>query len=177
MPTGFSSVEEDTRTQIKTVIIKTVNIDYRPGTGVSRISPADLKCLFPSAISLFQNCLFSAAPVYKLKSLMSLTSTFHGLKTYYRVRRESKLQEIKILYQFFFYLWRTTSTLIPFQIIENHDWHSSFFTNCRVAKGDRDCYSVNAISEHITQSFVICQKHKQKQSMCHSLQKVSGFIA
>lgn len=51
MPTGFLSVDDNTRTQINIVII--LNLDYSPITGISRSSPEGLKFLFPSAITTF----------------------------------------------------------------------------------------------------------------------------
>lgn len=67
--------------------------------------------------------------------------------------------------------------ILPLFILQQITIDIFLFEEVLCRKGDRDCYSVNVISECITQSFVICQKHKQKHSMCHSLQKISGFIA
>lgn len=78
------------------------SLDYSPITTASRISPADLKFLFPSAITTFSRIqtdnikiIFSATPVHNLTSLLSLASKFHNLEMYCRVRRESTLSELQ----------------------------------------------------------------------------------
>lgn len=95
---------------------------------------------------------------------------------YCRIRRESTLSElqetncIKI-----FHLWWTTSTFTPFSDYRK-PWLTFFFLrNYHVEKGDRYCYSVNVISECITQSFVVCQKYKQKHSMCQSTKGIRFY--
>lgn len=88
----------------------------------------------------------------------------------------SELQEAEKPVQKCFTLMNNLKSY-PFSYYSKSQLTFFFLRKCCVEKGDRDCYSVNVISECITQSFVICQKHKQKHSMCHSLQKISGFIA
>lgn len=114
-------------------------------------------------------------------SFLSLASKFHCLKMCCQVRRESTLSELqeveKPVQTFYYFILMNYLNFYRFSDYRKPQLTFFFLRNCCVEKRDRDCYGVNVISECITQSFVICQKHKQKHSMCHSLQKISGFIA